>query len=29
MIIAVPDQLDLSGRNPDFLALMRRGCPSG
>jgi len=29
MIIAVPDQLDLSGLNPDFLALMRRGCPSG
>jgi hypothetical protein len=29
MIIAVPDQPDFSGLNPDSLALMRRGCPSG
>jgi len=28
MIIAVTEQPDLSGLNPDFLALMRRGCPS-
>jgi len=28
MISAVPEQPDLSGLDPDHLALMRRGCPS-
>jgi hypothetical protein len=29
MISAVPEQPDLSGLDPDYLRLMRRGCPSG
>jgi hypothetical protein len=28
MISAVPEQPDLSGLNPDYLALMRQGCPT-
>jgi hypothetical protein len=27
-VVSVPEQPDLSGLDPDHLALMRRGCPS-
>jgi hypothetical protein len=28
MMSAIPEQPDFSGVSPDYLALMRRGCPT-